>query len=237
MAPEHCPLVSGDHPSGGSHPRRGVPGREGQDPEGPVAQLCVFGTQGPRRHCRSGREDGAAPVGQASSPAPWPLRLLLPPFLARGAGHQGPQQGPEGRGSGQHTQGPGRREPRWREAGGRREGPTASRTRTRVCRGRWGCCRTVASRGRGASGPGTSHAVLHAACSLRCLDSGPCGPVLVCADHQQNKAWGSGLGGTPRCSLLSRPEQPLPCVEKLHPATFFCSDGDPVTALVPSRPF
>lgn len=121
--------------------------------------------------------------------------------------------------------------------GGRREGPTASRTRTRVCRGRWGCCRTVASRGRGASGPGTSRAVLHAACSLRCLDSGLCGPVLVCAGHQQNEAWGSGLGGTPRCSLLSRPEQPLPCVEKLHPATFFCSDGDPVTALVPSCPF
>lgn len=125
MAPEHCPLVSGDHPSGGSHPRRGVPGREGQDPEGPVARLCVFGTQGPRRHCRSGREDGAAPVGQASSPAPWPLRLLLPPFLARGAGHQGPQQGPEGRGSGQHTQGPGRREPRWREAGGAHRLPHA----------------------------------------------------------------------------------------------------------------
>lgn len=74
--------------------------------------------------------------------------------------------------------------------GGRREGPTASRTRTRVCRGCWGCRRTVASRGRGASGPGTSHAVLHAACSLRCLDSGLCGPVLVCAGCQQNEAWG-----------------------------------------------
>lgn len=53
---------------------------------------------GPRRRRRSRRKDGTALVGQASLPAPerapWPIRVLLSPFLAHQASHWGQPQMP-----------------------------------------------------------------------------------------------------------------------------------------------
>lgn len=273
--PQHCPLISGDHPSGSSHPARCVPGREGQDPEGLAScpGFAFWEHDDPVFGCGDLADavgpDVKAPVGQAPFPAPerapQPIRGLLSPFLAHWASHWGPPQmsfpgaelgcclpweppartlqlprltcapAPHLGGLGLRRHRAGRAEERpaharsvltavsrapcWLPAPCRGpEGTTVGRRRegarrlphARVCRGHYCCHRTVASRGWGASGLGASHAVLHAASGLRCLASGPCGPDLVCAGHQQNKAWGSGLGGTPQRSQLSRPEQPRP---------------------------